>query len=65
MSLALLITFTLALVQALLSLIGSVISCLWSPCCLSSWPTYTPISTQSHYVQTTPRRHEVKKKISW
>ncbi|CAF1028805.1 unnamed protein product [Adineta steineri] len=57
-NLALLITFTLALVQALLSMIGAVISWLWSPCCMNSWPTYTPISTTSHYAQTTPHRHE-------
>ncbi|CAF0786383.1 unnamed protein product [Adineta ricciae] len=57
-NLALLITFTLALVQTLLSLIGAVISCLWSPCCMSSWPTYTPIPTTSHYAQTTPHRYE-------
>jgi hypothetical protein len=58
-NLALLITFTLALVQALLSLIGSVISCIWSPCCMTSWSLYTPITTNSHYVQTTPHRYEV------
>jgi len=57
-SLALLITFTLALVQALLSMIGAVISCLWSPCCISSSPSYTPITTNSHYAQTTPHRFE-------
>jgi hypothetical protein len=58
-NLALLITFTLALVQALLSMIGAVISCLWAPCCLNSWSPYTPIVTNSHYVQTTPHRYEV------
>jgi hypothetical protein len=58
-NLALLITFTLALVQALLSMIGAVISCLWSPCCVSSLPSYTPVITNSHYVQTTPHRFEV------
>jgi len=59
LNLALLITFALALIQALLSMIGSVISCLWSPCCMmSSGPIYTPIPTNSHYVQTTPHRHE-------
>jgi hypothetical protein len=61
-NLALLITFTLALVQALLSLIGAVISCLWSPCCTNIWSTYTPIPTTSHYSQTTPHRHEVFEK---
>jgi hypothetical protein len=40
-------------------MIGAVISCLWSPCCISSWSTYKPILTSSHYVQTTPHRHEV------
>ena len=58
-NLALLITFTLALVQALLSMIGAVISCLWSPCCSNSVPNYTPITTNSHYAQTTPHRFEV------
>lgn len=58
-NLALLITFTLALVQALLSMIGAVISCLWSPCCVNSEPSYTPIATSSHYAQTTPHRFEV------
>lgn len=54
-NLALLITFTLALVQALLSMIGAVISCLWSPCCLTHASNYSPIiNTSSHYVQTTP-----------
>ncbi|CAF3169844.1 unnamed protein product [Rotaria socialis] len=57
-NLALLITFTLALVQALLSMIGAVISCIWSPCCMSLTPIYAPISTTSHYAQTTPHRHE-------
>ncbi|CAF0848323.1 unnamed protein product [Rotaria sp. Silwood1] len=57
-NLALLITFTLALVQALLSMIGAVISCLWSPCCMSSPTIYTPVSTSSHHAQTTPHRHE-------
>ncbi|UJR25610.1 hypothetical protein I4U23_006962 [Adineta vaga] len=57
-NLALLITFTLALVQALLSLIGAVISCLWSPCCTSSIPTYKSIATNSHYAQTTPHRFD-------
>jgi hypothetical protein len=58
-NLALLITFTLALVQALLSMIGAVISCLWSPCCISSSPNYTSVTTNSHYAQTTPHRFEV------
>ncbi|CAF1007211.1 unnamed protein product [Adineta ricciae] len=57
-NLALLITFTLALVQALLSLIGAVISCLWSPCCTNPVPTYKPIATNSHYSQTTPHRFD-------
>ncbi|CAF2889498.1 unnamed protein product [Rotaria sp. Silwood2] len=57
-NLALLITFTLALVQALLSMIGAVISCLWSPCCMSSSRNYTPITTNSHYAQTTTHRFE-------
>ncbi|CAF2720345.1 unnamed protein product [Rotaria sp. Silwood2] len=57
-NLALLITFTLALVQALLSMIGVVISCLWSPCCMSSSRNYTPITTNSHYAQTTTHRFE-------
>ncbi len=58
-NLALLITFTLALLQALLSMIGAVISCLWSPCCVSSSQNYRPIATNSHYAQTTPHRFEV------
>ncbi len=62
-NLALLITFTLALVQALLSMIGAVISCLWSPCCISSLPCYTPITTNSHYAQTTPHHLEVNIQI--
>jgi hypothetical protein len=62
-NLALLITFTLALVQALLSMIGAVISCLWSPCCISSLPRYTPITTNSHYAQTTPHHLEVNIQI--
>ncbi|CAF0942813.1 unnamed protein product [Rotaria sordida] len=57
-NLALLITFTLALVQALLSMIGAVISCLWSPCCINSSRNYTPIATNSHYAQTTSHRFE-------
>ncbi|CAF0732893.1 unnamed protein product [Adineta steineri] len=57
-NLALLITFTLALVQALLSLIGAVISCLWSPCCISSVPSYKSMATNTHYAQTTPHRFE-------
>lgn len=57
-NLTLLITFTLALVQALLSLIGSVISFLWSPCCLYTSVAYKPIPTNSHYVQTSPHRYE-------
>ena len=62
-NLALLITFTLALVQALLSLIGAVISCLWSPCCTNPVPTYKPIATNSHYSQTTPHRFDVRYQI--
>lgn len=52
----------MALVQALLSMIGAVISCVWSPCCMSTTPAYAPISTTSNHVQTTLHRHEVLKK---
>lgn len=57
-NLALLITFTLALVQALLSLIGAVIACLWSPCCADPVGVHKPVATHSHYAQTTPSRFE-------
>lgn len=63
-NLALLITFTLALVQALLSMIGAVISCLWSPCCIHSSTNSLSIATNSHYSQTTPHRFEVNSKIT-
>ena len=62
-NLTLLITFTLALVQALLSLIGSVIAFLWSPCCLYTSVAYKPIPTNSHYAQTSPHRYVVYNKI--
>ena len=58
-NLALLITFTLSLVQALLSLIGAVISCLWSPCCFTSPAVYRPVTAPAHYSPTTPHRYEV------
>lgn len=58
-NLALLITFTLALVQALLSLIGAVMSCLWSPCCFNSLENYTPITTHPSHAPTTSHRYEV------
>ena len=61
-NLALLITFTLSLVQALLSLIGAVISCLWSPCCFSSPALYKPVTAPTYYSPTTPpppHRYEV------
>ncbi|CAF3334435.1 unnamed protein product [Rotaria socialis] len=58
-NLALLITFTLALLQALLSMIGAVISCLWSPCCTSSSSVnYTPIASNFNCSQTIPHRSE-------
>ena len=61
-NLALLITFTLALVQALLSMIGAVIACLWSPCCIFSPPNYTPIPINSHYAHTTTPSHRFEVK---